>query len=61
MIIDGKEHLTEQGLRRIVALKAGINLGLSNKLKEAFLHIVPVKRYSVTESLWSASFTHKNI
>lgn len=68
MIIDGKEHLTEQGLRRIVALKAGMNLGLSDKLKEAFLHIVPVKRYSVTEGAllsptkisdpyWLAGFT----
>lgn len=49
MIIDGKEHLTEQGLRRIVAIKAAMNLGLSDKLKEAFLDIVPVNRYSVTE------------
>ncbi|RMZ69660.1 hypothetical protein GMOD_00010331 [Pyrenophora seminiperda CCB06] len=44
MIIDRKEHLTEQGLRRIVAIKAAMNLGLSDKLKEAFLDIVPVKR-----------------
>ena len=36
MIIDGKEHLTEQGLRRIVAIKAAMNRGLSDKLKEAF-------------------------
>jgi hypothetical protein len=48
-IIDRKEHLTEEGLRKIVAIKAAINLGLSDKLKEAFPYIVPVKRSLVTE------------
>jgi len=68
MIIDRKEHLTEQGLRRIVAIKAAMNLGLSDKLKEAFLDIVPVKRYLDTEGAlvsplkisdpyWLAGFT----
>ena len=65
MIIDRKEHLTEEGLRRIVAIKAAMNLGLSDKLKEAFLDIVPVKRCLVTEGVptkrpdpyWLAGFT----
>jgi hypothetical protein len=31
-----KEHLTHEGLRKIVAIRALMNLGLSEKLKEAF-------------------------
>jgi len=68
IIIDRKEHLTEQGLRRIVAIKAAMNLGLSDKLKEAFPDIVPVKRSLVHEGAlvsptkiydpyWLAGFT----
>jgi hypothetical protein len=43
-IIQRKEHLTRQGLDKIVALKANLNLGLSDELKAAFPNIVPVKR-----------------
>ena len=39
-----KEHLSEDGLRKIVAIKAGMNLGLSEKLKVAFPDVVPVQR-----------------
>jgi hypothetical protein len=31
-----KEHLTISGLRKIVAIKASMNLGLSDKLKASF-------------------------
>ena len=34
-----KKHLTEEGLRKFVAIKASINLGLSDSLKEAFPNI----------------------
>lgn len=43
-IIKDKEHLTWEGLTRIVAIKASINLGLSNKLKAAFPDIIPMER-----------------
>ena len=33
-IVERQEHLTEKGLRKIVAIKASMNLGLSDKLKE---------------------------
>ena len=36
-----KEHLTTEGLRKIVALKAAMNLGLSEKLDLAFPDVVP--------------------
>ena len=39
-----KEHLSEDGLRKIVAIKAAMNLGLSEKLKVAFPDVVPVER-----------------
>jgi hypothetical protein len=39
-----KEHLTTEGIKRIVAIKSSINLGLSEELKAAFLEIVPIQR-----------------
>ena len=36
-----KEHLTEKGLRQIVAIKSALNLGLSPKLKSAFSDVLP--------------------
>ena len=44
ILIKNKEHLTPEGLRKIVALKASMNLGLSDKLKVAFPDVVPVVR-----------------
>lgn len=35
-LIQNKEHLTIEGLQKLVAIKASINLGLSDKLKAAF-------------------------
>jgi len=35
-LIQNKEHLTTQGLQKIVAIKASLNLGLSNEFKAAF-------------------------
>lgn len=39
-----KEHLTNKGLEKFVAIKAVLNLGLSEKLVVAFPNIVPVER-----------------
>lgn len=44
-VIANKEHLTLEGLRKIVAIRASINKGLTPK--ESFLHIVPVPRPTV--------------
>jgi hypothetical protein len=46
-VIANKEHLTLEGLRKIVAIRASINKGLTPKLNESFLHIVPVPRPTV--------------
>ncbi len=69
VMINQKEHLTEEGLRKIVAIKAAINLGLSVKLKKAFPDIIPAQRFLVEtnevspcipkiyDSNWLAGFT----
>ena len=43
-IIERHEHLTLEGLRKIVAIRASMNRGLSDKLKLAFPDVVPVER-----------------
>jgi hypothetical protein len=43
-IIKTGEHLTEEGLLKILGLKTFLNLGLSEKLIEAFPNIIPVNR-----------------
>jgi hypothetical protein len=39
-----KEHLTLEGLLKILSFKASINLGLPDKLKEYFPNIKPSPR-----------------
>jgi hypothetical protein len=39
-----KEHLTIEGLRKIVSISASLNLGLSDELVKAFSDITPIKR-----------------
>jgi len=43
-LMEGGEHLTQAGLHKIVAIKASMNRGLSEKLKLAFPDVVPVVR-----------------
>ena len=42
-----KEHLTPEGLKKIVAIRASMNLGLSHKLQLAFPDVVSVERFLV--------------
>lgn len=35
-LVKNKEHLTKEGLSKIVAIKASMNLGLSDKIKSSF-------------------------
>ena len=39
-----KEHLTREGLIKVLSIKESINLGLSDSVKSAFLGIVAVER-----------------
>ena len=43
-LMERREHLTLEGLHKIVAIKASMNLGLSEKLRAAFPDVVPVER-----------------
>ena len=45
-LIQLKEHLTEAGIRKLVSIKASINLGISSALESAFPNkaILPVER-----------------
>ena len=57
-----KEHLTEQGLQKIVAIRATLNRGLTDSLKAAFPTVVPVNRSDVDNITeidpdWMAGFT----
>ena len=47
-----KEHLTIEGLHKIVAIKASLNLGLSDKLKVAFPNVIP-PRFKGSEKTFS--------
>lgn len=61
-LIKSKEHLTKEGLKKLVNLKASLNLGISDKLKEVFTDIIPVDRVDtvfLSENLdpnWVAGF-----
>jgi hypothetical protein len=63
-IIQSKEHLTLEGLKKIVAIKATLNRGLSEELKVAFPLIIPVPRplinpvnQVIPDPQWVAGFT----
>lgn len=61
-ILKNKEHLTMEGLRKIVAIKASINKGLSPELKEEFSSVLTVSRSLVENSIilnphWFVGFT----
>jgi hypothetical protein len=50
VLILNKEHLTTEGIGKIVEIKASMNRGLSDELKAAFPKIIPVPRPSVVGS-----------
>ena len=61
-LIKNKEHLTKEGIEKVVALKASHNLGLSDKLKQAFHDVHPVARPIVIDQKiknphWLSGFT----
>jgi hypothetical protein len=60
-IVLNKEHLTDKGLRKIIALRASLNLGLSEELKTAFPDIIPTVRplvqcQKIQDANWLAGF-----
>ena len=62
MMMQRGEHLTIEGLQKIINIRASINKGLSPLLKEAFPNFVPVPRPLVEDKnipspQWVAGFT----
>lgn len=62
MLVYNKEHLTPEGLQKIVNLKASLNTGNSDELKVLFPNTIPVARPVVKFSgipnpHWLAGFT----
>lgn len=43
-LMSQKEHLTPEGIQKIIAIKASVNLGLAEELKVAFPNTIPVPR-----------------
>ena len=61
-LINCGEHLTIDGLKKILAIRASINWGLTAKLKAAFPEIVPAERLfiqskKIFDPWWLAGFT----
>jgi hypothetical protein len=62
LLMNNKEHLTNAGLHEIVAIKASMNLGLSEKLSISFPEITPYERpivniLSIPDPNWIIGFT----
>ena len=61
LLIQRKEHLTQEGLQEILSIRAAMNWGLSPNLKSAFPDVVPLVRsrvpnLEVKEPNWLAGF-----
>jgi hypothetical protein len=61
-IIKNKEHLSLEGLTKLLAIRASLNLGLSTELKSEFAHIIPITRPLVPQTktfdpYWLVGFT----
>jgi len=61
-LIRNGEHLTEEGLLKIVTLKSSLNWGISDKLIKSFPLVIPVNRLEykfkgIPDPFWIAGFT----
>nr|YP_009574411.1 hypothetical protein [Arthrobotrys musiformis]QBM31529.1 hypothetical protein [Arthrobotrys musiformis]QBM31679.1 hypothetical protein [Arthrobotrys musiformis] len=61
-LINKGEHLTKEGIEKLINIKASMNKGLSDKLKKNFPNFIPVVRPIVTnqeikDANWLAGFT----
>jgi len=48
-IVNNKEHLTDEGLLKLISIRASLNKGLPERLKIAFPDIIPVLRPEVSK------------
>lgn len=62
LLMKNKEHLTDEGLLKIVAIKASMNLGLSEQLSLSFPEVIPYERpqictLEIPDPYWISGFT----
>jgi len=50
-MMNKKEHLTFEGLQKIIAIKCSLNRGLSDKLKTAFPNIIAIQRPLIIDQI----------
>lgn len=61
-LIESKQHLTPEGLEKIVSIRAAMNLGLTDELKIAFTNITPYPKLDswsrdIKDPNWLAGFS----
>lgn len=60
-LIQSKEHLTREGVQKIISIRASMNLGLTDSLKITFPNVIPVLRPTIKSKIpnshWVAGFT----
>ena len=61
-LIENKEHLTTEGLEKLVSIRASLNLGLTPDLKLAYPNITPYSKLKfwpcdIKDPNWLAGFT----
>jgi hypothetical protein len=49
--MEKKEHLTIEGVQKIINLKASVNKGLTDELKIAFPKTIPIQRPLVVNQI----------
>lgn len=65
MLMTRREHLTEGGLEKLVAIKASINKGLPDELKTIFPNVISTPRplinnQKIPDPNWLAGFVSVN-
>jgi len=60
-MLNDKSYLTIEGLEKIIAIRASVNLGLSPGLKASFPNVIPVQRplvkdQQIKDPQWLAGF-----
>lgn len=60
-VMENKEHLKIEGIKRLVGIKAKLNWGLTDELKEAFPENISEERSLINKNIpnseWLAGFT----
>jgi hypothetical protein len=49
--MNNKEHLTEEGLNKIISIKASMNKGIPSRLKIIFPNLVEIQRPTIKNQI----------